>query len=124
MGYTLDASHNDYLKITINGIIDKRTTVSAMSELMQHPEYTVKHSYWDCTNASLGLTIGDIKEIVGILRLYKPNVKGFANKSVFVVPGEFNKAMVDLFISMTKLLPWHYRVFKEHESAVKYLTSS
>ena len=71
MEYQLDASHNKYIKVTVSGIIEKVGFIAAISELMQHSEYLNKHSLWDLSNSTVGLTIGDLKEIAGVLRLFK-----------------------------------------------------
>ena len=123
MNYDLDASHEKYIKISISGIVDKSSLVAAISELMQHSDYIQKHSFWDFYEATMGLTIGDLKEIAGVLKLYKPKEKEFANKSAIIVPGEMHKAMVDLFITMTKLLPFEYKVFNDLERAEAFLCS-
>ncbi len=123
MEYVLDASNKKYIKVTVSGIVDKSNLVAAMSELMQHSEYIKKHSFWDFYEATIGLTIGDLKEIAGVLKLYKPKIKDFANKSAIVVPGEMHKAMVDLFITMTKLLPFEYKVFNDRKKAEAFLYS-
>ena len=106
MVYDLDVSHEKYIKVTVSGVVDKASLIAAMSELMQHSDYIQKHSFWNFHEAVMGLSIGDLKEIADVLRLYKPKEMVFANKSAIVVPGEMHKVMVDLFIEMTKLLPF------------------
>jgi len=123
MEYELDASHNKYIKVTVSGIIEKVSLIAAISELMQHSEYLSKHTLWDLSNSTVGLTIGDLKEIAGVLRLFKPKEKNFANKSAIVVPGQMHKAMVDLFITMANRLPFKYKAFNDNEEAIAFLKS-
>ncbi len=123
MEFTLDASHEKYIKTTVSGMVTKPYLISAISQLMQHPEYIDKHSLWDFSEANMGISIEDLQEIVGILRLYKPKQKNFANKSALLVPGQMNNAMVNLFVTMSKLLPIKYRVFKDWNKAEEYLCS-
>ncbi len=123
MVYDLDASHEKYIKVTVSGVVDKASLIAAMSELMQHSDYIQKHSFWNFHEAIIGLSIVDLKKIADVLRLYKPKEKEFANKSAIVVPGEMHKVMVDLFIEMTKLLPFKYKVFYNMEKAEAFLCS-
>ncbi len=123
MAYALDASHEKYIKITVSGIIEKVSFVAAISELMQHSEYLYKHSLWDLSDSTMGLTIGDLKEIAGVLSLYKPKEKDFANKSAIVVPGQMHKAMADLFINMATRLPFKYCAFNDTNKAAVFLCS-
>jgi len=119
--FELDASHSIYIKMRVTGIVDKPGLISAISELMQHPEYLDKHSFWDFTQANLGLSISDLNEIVGILRLYKPRQKEFANRSSILVTGPMTSAIVDMFVKMTALLPFNYRVFNDAKEAEAFL---
>ena len=121
MAHQIDASHSTYIQVTVRGRIGKDVLIAAMSELMQHPEYTIKHSLWDLSGGSLGLSISDLREIVDMLRLYKPKEKSFANKSAIVVPGEMHKAVVNIFISMSKMLPFEYTVFQNAGDAKTFL---
>ncbi len=121
MEFKIDASHNKYIKIVVSGLVSKTEIISAISELIQHPEYMNKHSFWDFRLATMGLSIGDIHEVVGILSLFKPNQKPFANKSALLVSGQMNSAMAKVFTTMTKLLPFKYKVFKDKVTAVSYL---
>ncbi len=123
MDFTLDTSHEKYIKIKVSGMVTKSYFISAVSQLVQHPEYIDKHSFWDFTEASMGISIEDLHEIVGILRLYKPKQKNFANRSALLVPGQMNHAMVNVFATMTKLLPFKYKVFKDWDKAEAYLCS-
>ncbi len=63
----------------------------------------------------------DIKEIIGFLGLYKPKDETFANKSAFLVSSQMNKALVNVYITLSKLLPFTYRVFTELPDAEKFL---
>ncbi len=123
MDFTLDASHEKYIRIIISGMVVKSEIISAISQLLQHPEYLDKHSYWDFRKATMGLSINDLSEIVGILRLYKPKQKQFANKSALLVSGEMNSAMVNVFATMTKMLPFNYKVFSNKDHALSFLSS-
>ena len=111
----------DYIKITVSGVMDKNNMVQAISTLIQHPDYPTKHSYWDCTEGKMGMGIMDLKEIIGIFRLYKPRSDNFANKSAILVKGELNKSMANVFISMAKILPLNYRVFTDKKKLESFL---
>ena len=123
MEFTLDPSRETYIKITISGLITKSRLIPVMAEILQHPQYPDKHMYWDLTQASMGLSIGDLKEIIGVLRLYKPGKKNFADRSSILVSGKMNKAMGELFVTMTKVLPVKYRIFTAPDEAENYLIS-
>ena len=120
MKFTLDPSHEKYIKLTITGVITKSGLIPIMSEVLQHPQYPDKHMYWDLTQAGMGLSIGDLKEIIGVMRLYKPE-KNFADRSAILVSGKMNKAMGELFVTMTKLLPVKYRIFTDPAEAEGYI---
>lgn len=122
MGHYIDSSREDYIKITVEGVITKDIMITAISELMHHKDYITKHSLWDLSGGSLGLSIGDLREIVGILNLYKPKERSFANKSAIVVPSEMHKAVVNIFISMSKMLPFKYMVFERIDNAKAFLS--
>ncbi len=119
----LDLSHPEYIKVMISGLIVKPELISLMGEILQHPQYQEKHTLWDFRQASLGLSIGDLKELVGIMKLYKPENKKFADRSALLVPGKFNSAIAEMFVSMTRLLPVKYHVFNDYDSAEAYLLS-
>ncbi len=70
MKHTLDNSHSVYIQMNVTGVVDKSGLLSAMSELINHPDYQDKHSLWDFTHATMGLSIGDLGEIVGVLGLF------------------------------------------------------
>ncbi len=123
MEFTLDAENDQYIKIVVSGLVVKPEIISVISQLLQHPEYLIKHSYWDFREATMGLSIDDLSEIVGILRLYKPKQRKFANKSALLVSGQMNNAMVNVFATMTKMLPFNYKVFKDNENAISFLCS-
>lgn len=123
MTYKLDASHEKYIKITVSNVLEKATLVAAISQLMQHSDYLNKHSFWDFSEATMGLTMGDLSSITGILSQYKPKEKKFANKSAIVVPGQMHKAMGDLFITMANHLPFKYQVFNDKKKATAFLCS-
>ncbi len=121
MKFTLDATHDKYIKIVVSGLVVKPELISVISQLMQHPDYLDKHSFWDFTESNMGLSIGDLQEIVGVLRLYKPKQKNFADKSALLVSGQMNSAMVNVFATMAKVLPFKYKVFKDKDSALSFL---
>ncbi len=123
MDFQLDASHEKYIKITISGLVVKPELISVMAKILQHPEYLDKHTFWDLTEASMGLSVADFKEIIGVMRLYKPERKDFADKAALLVPGKFNSAMAEMFVTMSKLLPIKYRVFNDWDEAEAYLCS-
>ena len=101
MEYTLDTSHERYIKISVNGLIVKSELVKLMAEILKHPLYPDRHTFWDLRHASLGLSISDLKEIVGVLRLYNPPVKRFSGKAALLVPGKMNTAIAEIFVAMT-----------------------
>ena len=121
MEYELDTSHETYIKISVSGVVDKVNLIAAISELVMHPDYEKKYSLWDFSRGKMGLSIGDLKEVVGILRLYKIKSKNFANKSAILVPGMLNKAIADVFTTMSKFLPFEYKVFTEFDKAEAFL---
>ncbi len=121
MEYKLDTSHEKYIEVTVSGVIKKLSIIAAISELMQHPEYSDKHTLWDMSEALVGLGIGDLKEIAQVLRQFKPQKKNFANKSAIVVPNQTHKAIVDIFITMATHLPFKYRAFNDKEKAKFFL---
>ena len=123
MEFELDASHQKYIKITLSGLVMKPELISVMAKILQHPEYLDKHTFWDLTEASMGLSITDLKEIVGVLRLYKPERKDFANRAAMLVSGKLNSAMLEMFVTMSKLLPIKYRVFNDWDKAEAYICS-
>lgn len=121
MSIRLDDSHSEYIKMTISGVIDKTTLIQAISELMGHSEYLDKHSYWDFTKGKMGVSMGELKEIIELLLLYKPQRKEFANKSALVVDSKMNQAMGDFFLTFTRLLPFEYQFFDSHQEAERFL---
>lgn len=123
MDFELDASHHSYIKINVRGMVEKPGFISAISQLMSHPDYLNKHSYWDFTQANMGLTISDLKEIAGVLKLYKPEQKEFANRSALLVHGKLISAMAQMFVSMSNQLSFKYRVFTDPKDAETYLCS-
>lgn len=123
MEFKLDDSHKSYIKITVSGALVKKRIVHAMKALITHPEYEVKHSLWDLTGAEQGtIDIHDIKEIIGFLRLYKPKQRNFANKGAFLVSTDMNKALVNVYVTLSKMLPFKYKVYTRFENAVAYLS--
>jgi hypothetical protein len=123
MDFELDSSHDNYIAMTVSGGVDKAGLISAISQLVQHPEYLDKHSFWDFTKADMGLTMGDLSEIIGVLRLYKPAQSDFADKSALLIPGKMNQAMVNVFVTLAKVLPFKYKVFNDSNKAKSFLSS-
>ena len=109
--------------MTVSGVVEKKGLIRAMSELMVHPDYQVKHTLWDFAGGEMGLSMGDLGEIAGILKLYKTRGTAFANRSALVVPGFMDMSMARVYVSLSKLLPFDYRVFKTLEDAQAFLTS-
>lgn len=122
MNYTLDNSHPAYIQINTQGLVEIKSFMPALSELLSHPEYPSKHTIWNFSQSQIGLSIGDMKEIAGVLRLYKPTEKNFANKSALVVPDNMARAMAGFYISISRLLPFDYRIFKGLEDARAFVT--
>ncbi len=124
MDHSLDDSHPDYILIQVSGIVDKKGIVAAMSEVFTHPDYHCKHSLWDFNRAVMGLSIGDLREISGVLKLFKPPKKNFANRVALVVPMVMEMNMAKVFLSISKFLPFDYRVFETKKQALPFLTSA
>jgi len=123
--YPLDDTHKKYIKIIVTGPLEKNRIIHAMKALMTHPEFKIKHSFWNLKGASQGgIDILDIREIVGVLRLYRPKEKDFANKSAFLVSGGVNKSLINIYITMANLLPFKYRVFTDQDEARRFLTGN
>lgn len=123
MEHTLDNSHSVYIQMNTSGVVSKSDLLAAISELMNHPDYQDKHSLWDFTHSSMGLSIGDLTEIAGVLGLFKSRKKKFANKSALVVPNLMELSMAKIFVSISKLLPFTYKVFKVKEDAMAFLVN-
>ena len=121
MKHTLDNSHPVYIQISIFGVLDKPGLLSAMANLFQHPDYMNKDSLWNFTHATMGLSLGDLGEIVGVLGLFKTKKKNFANKVALLVPNLMELGMAKMFVSISKLLPFTYKVFKAKEDAIAFL---
>ncbi len=123
MIFKLDATHDKYIRITVSGLIVKSELITAIAQLMQHPDYLKKHSFWDFKNAQLGMSIVELKEIIGILKLYKPKQKNASLKSALLLSGNLNSAMAGIFVAMAKLLPFEYQIFKDEDGALSFLLS-
>ncbi len=121
MGYQIDDKNDEYISITLTGMMDKQCIISALSELLNHPDYHKKHSLWDFSEARMGLTLGDLSEIIGVLRLFKTIENKFANRSALVITGKLQLAMGNVFISMATMLPFDYKVFENKEAAKTFL---
>ena len=122
MIHQLNDSQSSYIQIVVTGVVEKATLLEAMSEVFRHPDYNFKHSLWNFSNAtSLGLSIVDMKELVGILKLFKIKDKTFANKVALLIPNHLHQAMATIFVSLSKLLPFEYKIFQTREAAINFL---
>jgi hypothetical protein len=117
----LDWSHDQYVRITVSGTINKTDLVGLMAEILQHPDYTKKHTFWDLRHVTMGLSIADLREIIGVLKLYRPQTRDFADRAALLVPGKMNQAMAQVFVTMTRMLPIRYQVFSDWETAQQFL---
>ena len=121
--YQFDSSHEKYIKITVSGILTKEEIIATMTELMQHPEYSYKHSLWAFSKFSMGLSIENLKEIADIVRDYKPKGINPALKSAIVVPGKVYKEIAVLFIKAATEQPFNYQAFTDKDAAISFLCS-
>ena len=117
----LDWSHDRYVRITVSGTMTKSDLVRVMARLLQHPDYTKKNAFWDLRDGTMGLSIADLREIVGVLKLYRPDTEAFADRSALLVPGKLHHAMAQMFVTMARFLPVKYKVFNDWEAAEKFL---
>ncbi len=125
MDYRIDDSHQHYIKVAVTGTLEKDTLLKAIRSLITHPDYGQKNSLWDLTKASQGsIGIWDIKEIVGFLRLYRPKEKSFANKGAFLVSNDIHKALINIYVTLSKLLPFKYKVCTDSADAKAFLTGT
>lgn len=120
MGFALE-QHDHYLEIVFDGILVKQTILESLNQLLNHPEYYEKHSLWNMSASRLGFSIGDAKEIIGVMHLFKPKQKHFANKSVLLVSGPMGLSMVRMFTEMAQDLPFEFSVFSDHSQARAHL---
>ncbi len=123
MEYGFDASHEKYIEATASGVIRPTDLIAAVSELMQHPDYSHKHSLWVFSNFSLGIDTDGLKEVVNAFRSYKPKTTEFANKSALVVSAPTYKAIIDIFVTIASGLPFEYRSFTDKKKAIAFLCS-
>tara|TARA_B100000614_G_scaffold240530_1_gene240975 strand:- start:1775 stop:2134 length:360 start_codon:yes stop_codon:yes gene_type:complete len=117
----MDDSHDRYIRITVAGSLEATSMSEAISRLMRHPDYDIKHSYWDCRKAVMGMTLSDLTEIVRVFNMYKPETEVFANRSAILVAGEVNRSMVKMFISAVKMFKFNFRVFTVPGEAEAFL---
>lgn len=101
--------------------MNKDSLLTAISDLMQHPNYHDRHSFWDCTCATLEMSIFDFTEIVNILKPYTPPGRHFKNKVAILLEGEMNKAIMTFFISWTKMLPFNFQVFTKRDDLITFI---
>lgn len=107
----------------MNGYLTKYEMLTAILEVMRHPDYHHKHSFWDCTDAMMRMSLFDLKEIVDTFKSYQPQGENFANKIAVLISGNMNKAIMDIFIPMTKVLPFHFKAFTIQDELEKFLCS-
>ncbi len=124
MGYLLNPDHTDYIEIIVHGLLDRKTAVAALDEVLSHPQYPVKHTLWNLTLSQNGLSVKDLMEIAGILKQFTPPAKHFANKSALLVKNRMEIAMVNLIGSAAAFLPVRYKTFLNFDKARAYLTSN
>ena len=123
MDYRLDHSYQNYIKIAVKGNLEKDILLKAMSQLFTHPDYCRKNSLWDLRQASQGsINILVLTEIVGFLRLYRPKTEFFANKVAILVSTDMNKALVNVYITLSRLLPFKFKVFTDQSDVELFLT--
>ena len=120
-GFTINDSHKDYLEIVITGLLHKTLILNASRSVLNHPDYYTKNTLWDFTRARMGLNIQELKEIIGILGLFRPQKSEFANRGAFLVKGRMNASIANMFVGMTALLPFKYRVFSDIQNAKAYV---
>lgn len=123
MEYQLGNSHPAYIKINVKGYLTKTEMLTAILEVMQHPDYHHKHSFCDCTDAMMGMSIFDLMEIVEIFKSYRPQGENFANKIAVLISGHMNMAIMEIFTPMTKSLPFHFKAFAIQDDLEKFLCS-
>lgn len=122
MTHTLDEKHNSYIIMKVIGVLDRESALSVIKEILNHPDYPIKHTLWDLTSVQMRLSVDDFREISGILKLYKPPDDDFANRSAFLVKNRLELAMANVFIAITAFLPFQYKAFLDIENAISYLT--
>lgn len=123
MDHILNDSDPQFIVMTVTGVVDKAGIIAALSKLLTHPDYKAKHTMWDFTGATMGLSLGDFREIAGVLGLFKPRTEHFANRSALVVPHPMERNMAKVYVSISKVLPFDYRVFQTREAAREFLTA-
>ena len=121
MGFEIKP-HDEYLEVVFDGLLEKKTVLSSLNQLLNHPEYYSKHSLWNMTGSRLGFSISDFKEIIGVMRLFSPKEKEFSNRSVLLVSGHMNQSMAGLFIDMAGALPFEFSIAAEEREARALLT--
>jgi len=123
MNHTLDDSHPAFIEIIVTGLVEKSSLIAAMSDLLNHPDYTQKHTLWDFRKASMGLSMEDLEEIAGVLKLFKPSNKDFSGRSALLVPSMMELSMAKVYISISRVLPFEYNAFKDKKEALAFLTT-
>ena len=121
IGYSLEDTHPSFIEVRVNEHLVKSTLILSMGALFNHPNYYEKHTLWNLSEAEMRLSFSDLNEIAGMLRLFKPEKQSFANKSAILVSGKMNVSLAKMFVGLTKLLPFEYRVFTNRSEAVSFL---
>ncbi len=120
MGFALEP-HDHYLEIVFDGVLVKQTVLSSLNQLVNHPEYYEKHSLWNLSDIRVGFSMSDIKEIIGVMRLFTPKQADFANRSAFLVSGQVNISLAEIVVEMARTLPFDFKVFSDSSSARAHL---
>ncbi len=120
MGFALEP-HDHYLEVVFDGVLVKHTVLSSINQLLNHPEYYEKHSLWNMTDSRVGFSMTDIKEIIGVMRLFSPKKADFANRSALLVAGQVNVSLAEIVIEMARSLPFDFKVFSDPSRAKKHL---
>ncbi len=121
MPYSIKNHHQNYLEIVVKGLFDKKSALAAMNELLNHPEYYDKNSLWNFSSAQVGLSLMDLKEIAGVMKLFIPKQKQFADKVALFVSGRVHLGIANIFVTLSTLLPFKYKAFSDIKKAKAYL---
>jgi hypothetical protein len=120
LGFAL-TPHDHYLEVVFNGLLVKQTVLSSLNRLLNHPEYYEKHSLLNFSDIRVGVSMNDIKEILGVMRLFSPKKADFANRSAWLVAGQVNRSLAEMIIEMAKTLPFDFKVFSDSSRARGHL---
>lgn len=120
LGFAL-TTHDHYLEVVCDGLLIKHTVLSSLNQLLNHPEYYEKHSLWDLSAIRVGCSMSDVKEIIGVMRLFSPKQADFANRSAWLVSGQINLSLAEMIIEMAKTLPFDFKIFSDSSRAREHL---